>query len=279
MKIALTSDIHLEFGDWNPSNPESADILILSGDIMVAADFGRPDPYKLMSTDKEERYTNFLEKCRDNYKHVIYVMGNHEHYHGDFQTTKSILGKVCSRWDNIHLLDKQKVKIDDVTFLGGTLWTDMNNEDPITLWDLSNMMNDFRIVKNSARKVGLSDNPSRFLTSDALEDHKEMIKFLKEEIESNLTEKYVVVGHHSPSRQSTHPRYKDETIMNGGYSSDLTDFILDHPQIKVWTHGHTHHEYDYMIASTRILCNPRGYVLYERGSDEEEPYLAKVFEV
>ena len=279
MKIALTSDIHLEFGDWNPSNPEGADTLILSGDIMVAADFGRPDPYKLMSTDKEERYTNFLEKCRDNYKHVIYVMGNHEHYHGDFQTTKSILEKVCSRWDNIHLLDKQKVKIDDVTFLGGTLWTDMNNEDPITLWDLSNMMNDFRIVKNSARKVGLSDNPSRFLTSDALEDHKEMIKFLKEEIESNLTEKYVVVGHHSPSRQSTHPRYKDETIMNGGYSSDLTDFILDHPQIKVWTHGHTHHEYDYMIASTRILCNPRGYVLYERGSDEEDPYLAKVFEV
>jgi hypothetical protein len=67
--------------------------------------------------------------------------------------------------------------------------------------------------------------------------------------------------------------------MNGGYSSDLTDFILDRPQIKAWTHGHTHELFDYRIGSTRILCNPRGYVLYERGSDEEEPYLAKVFEV
>ena len=36
MKIAITSDIHLEFGDWYPVNPENADVLILSGDIMTA---------------------------------------------------------------------------------------------------------------------------------------------------------------------------------------------------------------------------------------------------
>jgi hypothetical protein len=34
-----------------------------------------------------------------------------------------------------------------------------------------------------------------------------------------------------------------------------------------------------MIGSTRIVCNPRGYVGYERGSEKEEPYLAKVVEV
>jgi hypothetical protein len=34
-----------------------------------------------------------------------------------------------------------------------------------------------------------------------------------------------------------------------------------------------------MIGSTRIVCNPRGYVGYERGSDKEEPYFAKVVEV
>jgi hypothetical protein len=67
--------------------------------------------------------------------------------------------------------------------------------------------------------------------------------------------------------------------MNGGYSTELSEFIMDHPQIKAWTHGHTHEEFDYMIGSTRVICNPRGYVNYERGSDEEEPYLAKVFEV
>ena len=47
--------------------------------------------------------------------------------------------------------------------------------------------------------------------------------------------------------------------MNGGYSSDMNDYILDHPQIRLWTHGHTHHPFDYRIGSTRIVCNPRGY--------------------
>jgi hypothetical protein len=56
--------------------------------------------------------------------------------------------------------------------------------------------------------------------------------------------------------------------MNGAYSSDLNDFILDHPQIKLWTHGHTHEPFDYMIGSTRIVCNPRGYSGYEARADE-----------
>jgi len=68
-----------------------------------------------------------------------------------------------------------------------------------------------------------------------------------------------VVGHHSPSFQSVHDMYKHETLMNGGYHSDLSEFIMDHPQIKLWTHGHTHHPFDYTIGETRVVCNPRGY--------------------
>jgi hypothetical protein len=56
--------------------------------------------------------------------------------------------------------------------------------------------------------------------------------------------------------------------MNGGYSSDLESFIIDRPQIKLWTHGHTHHNFDYMIGSTRIVCNPRGYEGYENTASE-----------
>jgi hypothetical protein len=55
--------------------------------------------------------------------------------------------------------------------------------------------------------------------------------------------------------------------MNGGYSSELSEFILDHPQIKLWTHGHTHEPFDYMIGDTRIVCNPRGYINYEGCAD------------
>jgi len=54
--------------------------------------------------------------------------------------------------------------------------------------------------------------------------------------------------------------------MNGGYASDLSNFILDHPQIKLWTHGHMHQCFDYMIGSTRVVCNPRGYEGHEPDS-------------
>jgi predicted phosphodiesterase len=48
MKIAICSDIHLEFGDINLQNTENADVLILGGDICVAADIGRPDTHNIM---------------------------------------------------------------------------------------------------------------------------------------------------------------------------------------------------------------------------------------
>jgi hypothetical protein len=67
---------------------------------------------------------------------------------------------------------------------------------------------------------------------------------------------------------STHPRYQTEKIINGAYSSELSEFILDRPQIKLWTHGHTHDVFDYMIGGCRIVCNPRGYIRYEQRADE-----------
>ena len=35
--------------------------------------------------------------------------------------------------------------------------------------------------------------------------------------------------------------------------------ILDNPQIKYWSHGHTHESMDYMIGDCRVVCNPKGY--------------------
>ena len=64
--------------------------------------------------------------------------------------------------------------------------------------------------------------------------------------------------------------------MNGGYHSDLSEFILDRPGIKLWTHGHTHELFDYMIGSTRIVCNPRGYDGHE---DIADNFKLKVVEV
>ena len=276
MKIAIASDIHLEFGDINLQNTENADVLILSGDICVAADIGRPDPHGILEGARSNRVTDFFKRCSFQFPHVVYVMGNHEHYNGDFAISYSKIRSMLesNMLSNVYFLDKECKKIDDVTFVGGTLWTDMNKEDAITLYHIRGMMNDFRIVKNTNRKVSFKDAEGKFHTrdahfcpEDAVEDHKKMVDYLRVVLQGKYDEKFVVVGHHAPSKQSTHPRYKDEMIMNGAYSSDLSEFILDHPQIKLWTHGHTHESFNYMIGSTRIVCNPRGYINYEDRAD------------
>jgi hypothetical protein len=69
----------------------------------------------------------------------------------------------------------------------------------------------------------------------------------------------VVLGHHAPSRQSIHPKYRDQQIMNGAFSSDLDGFIMSQPKIKLWIHGHMHDTFDYHIGDTHVVCNPRGY--------------------
>lgn len=283
MRIQIVSDLHLEFGDINIPNTENVDVLILSGDIMVAQDLhDHPEAdmnpmtdalYKNMGRRQANAYDfrNFLKRCSFQFPHVIYIAGNHEYYHGKFPAGADHLREECAKFDNVHFLEMDTVTIDDVTFVGGTLWTDMNKGDPLTMHSIGDMMNDFRIIRNS--DLGYT----KFRPNHAAERHRKTVEYIRTVIEGKFDQKFVVVGHHAPSKMSTHEMYKDQYLMNGGYSSDLIEFILDHPQIKLWTHGHTHHQFDYTIGETRIVCNPRGYINYEACADTFDPY--KVVEV
>ena len=280
MKIAVASDIHLEFGDIDITNDSQADVLILSGDICVAADLDMRDRRQTelgFARRRSEMFHEFFERCAANFPHVIYIMGNHEYYHSDFATALDDVRKRLAHLSNLYILEREIKVIDDVTFIGGTLWTDMNNSDPLTLYHMRTMMNDFRVIQNSAVPVHFRTSEGDFKTrvakfspEDAVTEHvkmKEYIQVVTAMLGEN-SNKYVVVGHHAPSRRSTHEMYAHDTIMNGGYSSDMDQFIEDRPQIKLWTHGHTHHVFDYMIGETRVVCNPRGYHGHEARADE-----------
>ena len=224
---------------------------------------------------RSNRFHEFFQRCHDRFPHVIYIVGNHEYYHGDFATSFAHLKDVLGYLPRLHVLEKESIMIGDVTFLCGTLWTDMNREDPDTLYRIRSYMNDFRIIKDTRYPVHYKDSEGKSHTRDgrfspetSVDEHRAMLKFVKESIAANPTGKYVVVGHHAPSRASTHPQYADQTMVNGAYSSNLDEFIMDRPQIKLWTHGHTHHEFDYMIGSCRVMCNPRGYDGYEQQAEQ-----------
>jgi len=265
MKITLVSDLHLEFSDcFDIKNENNADVLILGGDIMIAEDL-HDHPYvpsiyehgafaELGRKQKRvQTFRDFLTRMSNLFPHVVYIAGNHEFYHGKWVKGIQYLRDECAKFPNIHFLERDCVKIQDVTFIGGTLWTNCNKGDPLTLHAIRDMMNDFRIIKNDEKGY------TNLKPADTAIRHRETLDYIRTVIAEKHDEKFVVVGHHSPSFQSVHEQYKTETIMNGAYHSDLSEFILDHPQIKLWTHGHTHHCFDYMIGETRIVCNPRGY--------------------
>ncbi len=265
MKITLVSDLHLEFSDcYDIKNADNADVLILGGDIMIAEDLHDhphvPSIYEHGSfadlgrkQKRVQTFRDFLTRMSNIFPHVIYIAGNHEFYNGKWVKGIQYLRETCAVYPNVHFLERDSVKINDVTFVGGTLWTNMNKGDPLTLHAVRDMMNDFRIIKNDEKGY------TNLKPADTAIRHRETLGYIRSVVAERPDEKFVVVGHHSPSFQSVHESYAHETLMNGAYHSDLSEFILDHPQIKLWTHGHTHHCFDYTIGETRIVCNPRGY--------------------
>jgi len=282
MKIKVVSDLHLEFSDVTIPNDENCDVLVLSGDIMVAEelhDIPPPDPYTAGAIDdfmskikRVARYRDFLKRCSDTFPYVIYVAGNHEFYHGRWVASLTHLREECSRYPNVYFLERDMKEIDGVVFVGGTLWTDMNKFDPITLHAIRDMMNDYKLIRRD--DAGFS----KLGPAHTVERHRQTLGYIKSILADRKDKKCVVVGHHSPSSQSTHEQYKGEFIMNGAYHSSLEDFIIDHPQIKLWTHGHTHHCFDYVIGETRVVCNPRGYHT-ERWHEDSGWDLTKVIEI
>lgn len=247
MKIKLVSDLHIEFTDVDIIN-NGADVLILSGDILVADKLLKPN------SDLGIRFRNFLSRVSDQFPHVVYVAGNHEFYGGYWNKSLNNLREVCSTYGNVHFLECDTKVIDDVAFIGGTLWTDMNKRDPITLQYIRSVMKDYQIVTHDSGRGYFKLKPE-----DTVIRHIKTLQYLKDMIVEHKEKKVVIVGHHSPSFLSCHEQYRNDHLMNGAYHSDLSDIMLDNSNIKLWTHGHTHHKFDYMIGNTRVVCNPRGY--------------------
>lgn len=300
MKIALGSDLHLEFGPITLNNDEAADVLILAGDICVAAHFRDRGPTYTKHLAQE--YRKFFDHVTKEFPHVVYILGNHESYQGDVAHSYNLL-KEHLDYANLHILEKETWTHQGHTFIGGTLWTDMNQEDGTAMSYCQSAMNDFREVQNSTRMVVRNvplyernpawtadgkngsqytknpdgslinigykskEEPARWTPQDSVDDHRKMLAYVDHV--TREAGKYIMVGHHCPSEQSVAACYKGD-MLNAAFRSKLDEFIEQRPQIKLWFHGHTHHAFDYTIGQTRVVCNPRGYIGHESIADTFE---------
>lgn len=242
MKIKLVSDLHLEFHPLEIPN-NGADLLILSGDIMTAH-----------QSKKDASFKKFFDQISKDYPKIIYIMGNHEHYLSFFEETAGILKDFLQDYPNIQLLDNEWVEIDGIPFIGSTIWSDINKCHPISMFTVTKELNDFRLIKS--KKTGRKLSSEQYVIM-----HNQALDFINRTLD-DIGDKYskiVICGHHAPSRASIHDNYKHDFHVNGCYASDLDNMILDNPKIVLWTHGHVHNNFDYVIGNTRIISNPRGY--------------------
>ena len=265
MKIAYASDLHLEFGNGTINNTQNANVLILAGDVCVAEDLKRhPEDVAEVGKRPSPRlvgamiYRDFFRDCAKQFEHVVYVLGNHEHYDGEYDQTYSIVkDALAGIGPNLHLLEQDTVTINGVLFVGATMWTDLNRADSLAMYHVRERMSDYqviRVAKHGYRKLK---------PEDTLADHYKSVQYIRAVAQNNRAAArplpMVVVSHHAPTSLSLSDRYRGD-LLNAAYHSDLSDLILDNPEIKLWVHGHLHNPSDYMVGDdTRVVCNPRGY--------------------
>lgn len=241
MKIKVLSDLHLEHRQNQPPfQVGTGEILILAGDILCAKYLKKNGPLNSV-------FLEFLNDCSRNYRHVLYIKGNHEYYGYNYEGASKTIKEYLP--NNVHLLDNETFVYKGWNFICFTLWTDFRNENALEMMEAEQCMNDYKVIRITPKYRKLNAN-------DTLNFHKESKKYLLNQLQT-LNDNVFVISHHAPSYQSVPEYFKNHA--NGAYCSNLDDLIINHPQIKYFIHGHTHNVFDYKIGECRVICNPAGY--------------------
>jgi predicted phosphodiesterase len=296
-KFQLLSDLHLESAKnfqskILPTLKTDADYLILAGDICEARNF--------------ERFSWFFKWCMMNYQETYMVMGNHEFYNSDKNTHffelqySANIGQNILYRNNIdrvsYLLqdhiDHLKSNLEDeyeknyvdfyvgnftilkdfeplivelpdenTIILGDTTWTNYHNGNPFVMMDCNHMMND-------KKAAGLT-------AQECYNRHVEVIDSLKKILDKHKDKKIILVTHHPITQDYLeYSRFKGDKL-NGGFSSNYNQLILDNPQIKVVASGHIHEKFIGKIGKTDYYINPLGYP----GEVKDKQYIPLTFEI
>lgn len=240
MIFRLASDLHTEFFEVSemarlarealpPLDDDKKTTLLLAGDIG--------------SAERLENIVELITYLSPRFKEILYIPGNHEYYHGDFSIALQNLREPLYRFDNVMVTAAGSKSADTCRIHMHTLWTDFDKENPMSMLEAQSRMNDYRMITNGN---------SMLKPADTLQRHKQHIHMLR--VLSPFYQGDLVMTHHSPSLRSIPAEYLHDRV-NGAYHSDL-EWLIEEKKPAVWVHGHTHTACDYMLGSTRIICNP-----------------------
>jgi predicted phosphodiesterase len=106
-KLLVLSDLHLDLATHDPPKD------LFGVDVVIAAGDMGPGVSGL----------NWLLDNFPSYMPIVYVPGNHEYYKHNYPSLLAKLRKQ-GKGNNVRILINDAVKLEGITFLGTTLWTD-----------------------------------------------------------------------------------------------------------------------------------------------------------
>lgn len=257
--IYYASDLHLEFSKGQLKIPEG-DVCLLAGDIClpwVHNHKAMTGSTRNLTHKVDKRQKKFFQECSEKFEHVYYVLGNHEHYQGEFYKTHDKMREKLDVWacDNIHILENATAMLSDtVALFGATFWTDVRRADPLIQWDVECELNDYNLIFDDD---GLPIK-ARLPISENSFSRKILTRFL-DNLEDGVTP--IILSHHAPFWESVPPCYRADNVSYAYANTNIERiFNIDSDLPSYWIHGHIHSESDYRIGGLNVLCHPRGYV-------------------
>jgi len=230
MRLQVLSDLHLEVCVFTPV-VAAADVVVLAGDLHEG--------------------TRGLEWAGEAFpgRPIVHIPGNHEYYDGEFSAVRQAMRQRAQELGIVHLDDAAAV-VHGVRFIGATLWADLllygaEGKAALLARGLDRLV-EYRCVRFDG---------APFTPDHSIALHNASRDFLEHALGEPFDGPTVVVTHHGPHPQSIHPRFKGN-VANPAFVSDLSRLM---GRARLWIHGHTHASFDYEVAGTRVLANPRGY--------------------
>ncbi len=232
-EIQIASDLHIEYKNDEVPNPldyitPTGQILILAGDIGSL--------YKLRQLE------GFLSELSKLFQAVLYVPGNHEFYTIplcralSYEALEERLKYLETKIKNLHILNRESVRIGNTCIIGCTLWSNPKCNVPPFI----------------VRVAGLH-------TREYMSRHLKDVQYIENMIKYCVNHGYelIIVTHHPPTLKAVEGWKRKKFISL--YATDL-EYLIERSKISYWICGHTHQNIDIVRNNCRIVTNQKGKV-------------------
>jgi hypothetical protein len=199
---------------------------------------------------------------------VAYVLGNHEFYHADLETTLRAC-RDAAAGTNVRVLECDTWDVAPGTrLLGCTLWTDY------ALWPECDLGAAYAEARRLADHRLVVTEGRTFTPADAHRRHIVSIEWLEAELRraANDGVRAIVATHHAPHANCLGREFKRaRDLLSPAFASDLSELLHSPIAPKMWISGHTHRNHIGRVGKTNLVSNQAGYAFRseQKGFDLE----------